>query len=242
MCMLGTFSQYTVVSEASVRQDRRRHPAGRGRAWSAAACPPAGARRSTPPTCGPGETVVVVGVGGVGIERRPGRPAGRRAERHRRRPGRVQAGEGRGVRRHAHAPSAEEAHRRRSASSTWGQRRRQGDHAPSASSTTRSSARRSSSTGKGGRVVVTGIGNPTQKARRTSRPCSLTLYEKQLAARSSARPTRCRHPQAARPLPGGPAQARRAGHPARTRSTTSTRATQDMRDGKNIRGVIIHEH
>ena len=44
MCCSARSRPYTVVHEASVRQDRRRHPARQGRRSSAAASPPAGAR------------------------------------------------------------------------------------------------------------------------------------------------------------------------------------------------------
>ena len=50
----------------------------------------------------PGETVVVVGCGGVGSGADPGRPHRRRAAHHRGGPGALQAREGQGDRRHPH--------------------------------------------------------------------------------------------------------------------------------------------
>ena len=67
MCMLGTFSQYgdhppELAWSRSTTTCRWTRPCS-----SAAACPPAGARRSTPRTCGPARPWSIFGVGGIGI-------------------------------------------------------------------------------------------------------------------------------------------------------------------------------
>ena len=49
-----------------------------------------------------------------------------------------------------------------------------------------------------------------------------------------------RHPEAAAALPGGRPQARRAGH-HRYKLDDINQGYEDMHDGKNIRGVIVHD-
>ena len=64
--MLGTFSPYTVVTEPLGGPHRRRHPARQGRAGRLRRDHRLGQRRSTRGRSGPGDTVVVMGIGGVG--------------------------------------------------------------------------------------------------------------------------------------------------------------------------------
>ena len=75
MCMLGTFSQYGVIHQNSVRQGRRRPARSTRPCSSAAACRPAGAPRSTPPPSSAGETVARLRRRRHRHQRRPGRPA-----------------------------------------------------------------------------------------------------------------------------------------------------------------------
>ncbi len=63
---------------------------------SAAACRPAGARRSTRPATEPGDTMVIYGIGGIGINGVQGAAHAGAAQRHRRRPAAEQARDGRG--------------------------------------------------------------------------------------------------------------------------------------------------
>ena len=95
---------------------------------------------------------------------------------------------------------------------------------------------------KGGTAVITGLADPNKVTVQLS-GAVMTLYEKTVKGTlfGSGNPM---HdiPQPDRPLPGRQAQARRADHQDATRSTRSTQGYQDMLDGKNIRGVIIHEH
>ena len=103
MCLLGTFAHHTVGQRGQLHQDRRRTSRSIGPACWAAAWSPVGARRCTPPSVQPGDTVAVVGIGGIGANAIQGAQlAGRQADR-RHRPGGVQAREGDGVRCHAHA-------------------------------------------------------------------------------------------------------------------------------------------
>ena len=101
MCMLGTFSQYGVIHQNSVRQGRRRPAAGQGRARRL--------RRPDRLGCG-GQQRRGHGRrhrrGGRHRrhrhQRRAGCAPGRREEHHRGRPPGEQAREGHGARRHAH--------------------------------------------------------------------------------------------------------------------------------------------
>ena len=91
---------------------------------------------------------------------------------------------------------------------------------------------------KAGTVVVTGIGNVDE----TTIPVpafELTLYQKRIqgALFGASSPSRD-IPWMLQHVPERPAQARRADHHDRTRSTRSTQGYADMHAGKNIRGVI----
>ena len=67
MCMLGTFSQYGVIHQNSVRQGRRRPARSTRPCSSAAACPPGWGSAVNTADVRAGETVIVFGVGGIGI-------------------------------------------------------------------------------------------------------------------------------------------------------------------------------
>ena len=63
-----------VITEANgAVKIARRRARSTSRACSAARCRPASARCSTPPRCEEGDTVLVMGLGGVGLVGRPGR-------------------------------------------------------------------------------------------------------------------------------------------------------------------------
>ena len=66
MCLLGTFSHHTVVNEASCIKIDARRPARQGVPARLRRGDRAGARPSTPPRSQPGDTVAVVGIGGIG--------------------------------------------------------------------------------------------------------------------------------------------------------------------------------
>ena len=93
---------------------------------------------------------------------------------------------------------------------------------------------------KGGTVVITGLADPTRSP--SSSPARvLTLYEKRSRARCSARATRCTTSRTDRPLPAGKLKL----DELITKTYTLDEVNQgfrDMLDGKNIRGVVIHEH
>ncbi len=101
MCCIGTFGEYTVCSEASCIKIEPDIPldkaalvgCGVTTGWGSAVYA-AGVQQ--------GETVVVIGCGGVGMNAVQGAALSGARTRHRRRPGRVQARAGAGVRRHPH--------------------------------------------------------------------------------------------------------------------------------------------
>ena len=99
MCVLGTFSEYTVVPMASVDQGRSCHRAGQRGTGRCGVTTGYGSAVRTGETRD-GDTVVVMGVGGIGINAVQGaRIAGARNDR-RARSRRVQAHPLVGVRRH----------------------------------------------------------------------------------------------------------------------------------------------
>ena len=67
MCCTGTFSPVHGRERGDLHQDRAAHPARQGRRSSAAASPPAGAAATYAADVQTGETVVVIGIGGVGM-------------------------------------------------------------------------------------------------------------------------------------------------------------------------------
>ena len=101
MCMLGTFSQYGVIHQNScvkVDDDLPLEKAvlvgcGVPTGWGAAV---------NTAKVQAGDTVLVVGIGGIGINAVQGARCRRREEHHRDRPAGEQAREGDGARRHAH--------------------------------------------------------------------------------------------------------------------------------------------
>ena len=98
---LGTFAHHTVSTRPAASRSTRRCRSIAPACWAAASSP-VGARRSTPHRSQPGDTVAVVGCGGIGSNAIQGAKLGRGASDRGDRPGRVQAGEGDGVRRDAH--------------------------------------------------------------------------------------------------------------------------------------------
>ena len=66
MCVLGTFSEYTVVPDRLGGQGGQGHPAGQGRAVGCGVTTGYGAAVRTG-EARDGDTVVVMGVGGLGI-------------------------------------------------------------------------------------------------------------------------------------------------------------------------------
>ena len=66
MCMLGTFSQYSMISETQLRDGRQGPAAGDRRARRLRRPDRLVLAPSTPPTSMPGETVIIYGIGGIG--------------------------------------------------------------------------------------------------------------------------------------------------------------------------------
>ena len=105
MCMLGSFSQYSVISETSCVSVDKDLPletvvlvgCGVPTGW----CSAVYAADVTP-----GETVIIYGIGGIGANAVQGADARRRGQPDRRRPAGQQARDGRGPRRHPHASPA----------------------------------------------------------------------------------------------------------------------------------------
>ncbi len=93
--------------------------------------------------------------------------------------------------------------------------------------------------GKGGTVVITGLADPAKLTVHVS-GTDLTLHEKTIKG-SLVRfiQSAVRHRAAAATLRRRSAEARRAGHRTYTLDEVN-QGYQDLRDGKNIRGVIIH--
>ena len=109
---LGAFSEIQLLSEASVVKVDADIP------WQAVALTSCGVATGFGSAVNranvrPGDTVAVLGVGGIGINADPGRPGRRRAADHRRRHGPVQARAGQALRCHAHVRVARRGPRRR---------------------------------------------------------------------------------------------------------------------------------
>ena len=222
MCLLGTFAEHIVVSEHSLRQDRRRPPARHGRRWSAAACRPAGARRSTRASVRPGDTVVVVGIGGVGINAVQGAALAGAQHVIAVDPVEFKREQADGVRRHPRRGRRGRPRRlvtelTRGAAPTRRHHGGRGDRA-------RSSRRRSPASARAARSCVTGVAAPGKTTIQLPVRADAVREADPGRAVRQLQPV-ARHPAAARAVPGGPAQARRADHHAGTASTTSTRAT-----------------
>ena len=94
---------------------------------------------------------------------------------------------------------------------------------------------------KRGTVVLTGLAGPGKKTIQLP-SFELTLFEKRIqgALFGSGNPFDD-DPAAARPVPGRAAQARRAGHRHRYRLEDVNQGYRDMLDGRNIRGLMIHD-
>ena len=165
----------------------------------------------------PGDTVIVMGTGGVGMNAVQGAVARGRRQRRRRRPRRVQAGEGPGARRHPRlrhdgggrelGQLADERPGRRPAIITVGVLTAETSRRPS-------------------ELTAAGTRRRHRRGRRQRgsavRPVRLAMSGSASRARSTGRPARNSTSPAARPVPARAAQARRADHPT-TSSTTSTR-------------------
>ena len=67
MCGLGTFAEITTVDVRSTVKIDKEHPAGRRLPRRLRCRHRLGHRPSRPARCGPGDTVIVMGVGGIGI-------------------------------------------------------------------------------------------------------------------------------------------------------------------------------
>ena len=90
MCMLGTFSQYATISETSAVKIDDDLPLEVAVLCGCGVPTGYGSAVNTGNTQ-IGDTVIVFGVGGIGVQRRAGRLPGRGDERHRGRPPGVQA-------------------------------------------------------------------------------------------------------------------------------------------------------
>ena len=208
----------------ALRQDRARHPAREGRPrrlrrhhrWGSAVYA-AGVQ--------PGETVVVIGVGGVGIERGAGRRPRRRPRRRRRRPGRVQAREGARVRRHPHRRVDRGGHGARSPSSPGaGTPTRRSSRSASPTASIIAERWRSSARPAGSCVtaVAEHADDDVQRQPRSTSPCSARSWS---AASSATANPRYDIPAPARLYQAGKLKLDELVTTG-TSSTTSTRATR----------------
>ena len=107
MCCLGTFSPVHGRERGQLHQDRADIPLDKAALVGCGVTTGWGAAVNAA-NVQPGETVVVVGIGGVGMNAGAGRGHGRRPPRHRRRPRGVEARAGRHLRRHPRRASLEE--------------------------------------------------------------------------------------------------------------------------------------
>ena len=210
VCYLGTFAEYTVVPIASVI---RLDPSvaldkvallGCGVTTGYGSAVRTGETRA-------GDTVVVMGVGGVGINAVPGCAYRGRAQCHRARPGGIQTRSRAGVRGHARRRvggrgmvAGQRADRRRDNQRLRHRHRyHRGPYLAQALSLV----------GKRGRVVVTAVPHPTDTSAQISL-FDLFAYEKQVRGSlfGSSNPAQ-RHPAAVVPLRQRTTQARRTDHP-----------------------------
>ena len=239
MCMLGSLSQYSTVSEFSCVKVDDDLPletvalvgCGVPTGWCSAVYAA---------DVVPGETVMVYGIGGVGANAVQGAahagaayviavdPLANKRE----------AAEDLGAT-HS-AASAEEAHEHRAGAHAR-RRRRQGDHHRRHRQRAGRRRRPSTAIRKGGTVVITGLADPNKLTVQLSSGV-LTLYQKQLKGTLFG---------SGNPMHDIPnlLSLYRAGKLKLDELVTQTytldevnQGFQDMLDGKNIRGVVIHEH
>ena len=239
MCCIGTFGEYTVASEASCIKIEDDIPldkaalvgCGVTTGWGSAVYAA---------DVQPGETVVVIGCGGVGMNAVQG--AAMSGARHvdRRRPARVQAGAGADLRRDALGAVDGGGRPRSSSELTWGAMAEkaiitvgvaQGEYVQQALGLV----------GKGGRVVQTAVA-PFSVDSVSMNLFELTMYEKQLVGSifGSANPRRD-IPRLLRLYQEGQLKL--------DELVTTTYPIEDinvgyqaMRDGTNIRGMVIYDH
>ena len=241
MCMLGTFSQYGVIHQNSVRQGRRRPAARQGRARRLRRPDRLGLGGQHRRRPAPARPSMVFGVGGIGINAVQGARLRRREERHRGRPAGEQAGEGHGARRHARLRHRRARRWRRITDLTRGQMADSAILTPGLV-TSRDRRRRLQRRRQG-------------RHRRADRPqqarWSRTSSCPARSSRCSARPSRaaCSATATRRPT-----SRRSSGSTSRgdlkldeiiTRTYTLDQVNEgydDLLAGKNVRGVVVHEH
>ena len=235
LCVLGTFSQYTVVSEFSCIAIPEDIPfdvaalvsCGVPTGWGSAVHA-AGVR--------PGQTVVIYGAGGVGSNAVAGRGAGRREERDRGGPGAFKR-EMAAVFGATHTfATAKEAHEF-VAETTWGEL---ADHAIITVGILHDEVIHNAIqvVGKTGQVTITAVGNGSID----ENPGMFIGYQRRVQGAIYG---------ACNPLVDVPRLMGlyRSGDikldeliTRRYRLEEVNQGYQDMLDGKNVRGVIIHEH
>ena len=240
MAKLGTFCEHTVRGRGVGHQGRPRPAARRRGPRVVRRRHRAGARPSSGPGRRPGDTVVVVGIGGIGINAVQGAKHGRRQARHRRRPGRVQAREGHGVRRHPHLRRRWRRRIPAVTELTWGQMADKVIMTPGVL-LRRPDGRGHDLAGKGGTVRRHRHRPDDADGGAASTCSSWRCGTRRSRARSSARSTRAPTSPTCCHVPRGRAEARRADHQARYPLDEINQGYQDMRDGKNIRGVIVFD-
>ena len=178
MCLLGTFSPYTVVPAASVVKIDDDIPLDKAALVGCGVTTGCGSAVYTAEVR-PGDTVVVMGVGGIGINAVQGARIAGAENIVAIDPVRLQAGAGRGVRRHPQRRRVDEALAdivsEHHPGPAWPRR----PSSPPTSPRAPTSARPCRWSASGGRVVVTAIGHPTETKVEMSL-FELTLYEKQI--------------------------------------------------------------
>ena len=214
----------------------RRHPARQGLPARAAASAPAGARRSTPPTYAPGDTVIVMGIGGIGINAVQGAAHAGAAQVIAVDPVEFKREQGAGARRHPRRRDHGGGHRAGPVGHQRPGRGLRDRHR-------RRHHRRARRPGAGRRSARPAPWSSPASAtsRRSASPISLAESRSSRSgsrARSSApRPDR----RTSRSCCGSTrraAQARRAGHP-HLQARRDRPGYEDMHAGTNLRGVVV---
>ena len=188
----------------------------------------------------PGETVIIYGIGGIGANAVQGANHAGAANIIAVDPlaNKREIAEDLGAT-HTVA-SAEEAHELAQELTTR-RRRRQGDHHRRHRQREVVGQAAVDAIRKGGTAVITGLADPNKLTVQLSGADHDALREDGQGHAVRLRQPDARHHEPDRPLPGGQAQARRAGH-QHVHARRHQPGLPDMLDGKNIRGVVVHEH
>ena len=238
-CGISTFSEYTTASTASVVKIDKSIPLRGGGAAGLRGAGRAAVRRCSSADVAPGDTVIVMGIGGIGASALQGAahagattviavdPVARKREWA------AQFGAT-----HAFATIDEAADHARSITNGQGADAAivtvgviEGEHVAQALSSIR----------KAGTVVLPGAGEHRRDRRAAGAGRADAVPEAPAGFAVRRVQPAPRHPEPAADVPGRPAQARRAGHPRVHAGPGRRRRYEDMHAGRNIRGVIVFD-